>query len=311
MATERAGAPPVSLGAKTLQRTGSYARELVKFCRRKPLGAVGLIVLTSVAITAVVAPFAAPDDGKTMNVLERFERPPWWPGTAEASMDHLLGTDRFGRDILSRIMHGARISLYVGFASVIMGCGVGIILGVTSGYFRGRFDLFVQRVVDALMAFPLLVMALALIAALGPSTNNVIIAITIPMAPRMTRIVRGSALTIRDSDYVTAATAIGASGWRIMLFHMLPNVMAPIIIFSTAQLGTAIIVEASLGFLGLGTQEPTPSWGLMLSGSVSDYAHTAPWIPIIPGVMLSTSVFAFNLLGDALRDVLDPRLRQR
>lgn len=302
MATQQAEAPGISLREKTLRRTWSYTIGLYKFCRKKPLGAFGLFVLVLMGVLAITANWISPHDPTKMSVLNRFQPP--------LSEGYWLGTDRFGRDMLSRLIHGSRLSLYVGFTAVALGCGAGAVVGVMSGYFRGRFDMIVQRIMDALLAFPLLVLALALVAALGPSTNNVIVAIIVPMIPRMARVVRSVALSIVEADYVTAATAIGASGFRIMLRHMLPNTMAAIIIVATAQLGVAILTEASLGYLGLGTQEPTASWGLMLSGSVSDYAHTAPWIPIIPGIALSLAVFAFNLLGDALRDVLDPRLRQ-
>lgn len=276
---------------------------LLKFCRNKPLGGFGLFVLCAMVFLAAAADWIAPYPPAQSDFMARFQAP--------LSDGHLLGTDRFGRDILSRVIHGSRISLYVGLASVFLGCGIGAMAGLSSGYLRGRYDLFIQRIIDAIMAFPLMLMALTLVAALGPSTNNVILAISVPMAPRMARVIRAATLTIRDSDFVTAGTSMGASGWRIMMRHILPNTMAPLIIVATAQLGQAIVIEAGLGFLGLGTQEPTPSWGLMLSGSVAAYAREAPWIPIIPGVALSVAVFAVNLLGDAMRDVLDPRLRRR
>lgn len=302
MAVLEGGATTAVHGRKALHLTRLLAWGTLRFCRTKPLGAFGLCVLLAIALMAATANWIAPHDPVEMSVTERF-KPPLTAG-------HLLGTDRFGRDMLSRIIYGSRISLYIAFTSVALGCGIGAILGLAGGYLRGRFDLVLQRVMDAILAFPLLVLALALVAALGPSTNNVILAVAVPMIPRMARVVRVSTLSIREADFVTAAIMIGACDRRIMLRHMLPNAVAGMLVVATAQLGVAILVEASLGYLGLGPQEPNPSWGLMLSGSVADYARTAPWIPIIPGIVLSLAVFAFNLLGDALRDVLDPRLRQ-
>jgi peptide/nickel transport system permease protein len=227
------------------------------------------------------------------------------------SADHWMGTDAFGRDILTRIIYGARTALFVGFTAAFVGATLGLILGVASAYFGGFFDLVVQRLVDILMAFPLIVLALAVVATLGAGTVNVVIAITIPFIPQCARVVRSSALAIREIPYVDAARALGFSHSRIILRHMVPNVMAPYLIMVTTFVGHAILLEASLSYLGLGVQEPTAAWGLMLQGGAEEFAESAPWVPIFPGLAITLAVFGFNLFGDALRDLLDPRLRSR
>ena len=222
-----------------------------------------------------------------------------------------MGTDAFGRDILTRIIYGARTALFVGFTAAFVGATGGLILGVASAYFGGRFDIICQRLVDIVMAFPLIVLALAVVATLGASTVNVIIAITIPFIPQCARVVRSSALAIREIPYVDAARALGYSHMRIIMKHMIPNVMAPYLIMLTTFVGQAILLEASLSYLGMGVQEPTPAWGLMLQGGAEEFAESAPWVPIFPGLAITLAVFGFNLFGDGLRDVLDPRLRSR
>ena len=227
------------------------------------------------------------------------------------SADFWFGTDAFGRDILTRIIYGARTALFVGFTAAFVGATAGLVLGVASAYFGGLFDLIFQRVVDVVMAFPLIVLALAVVATLGAGTVNVIIAITIPFIPQCARVVRSSALAIREIPYVDAARALGFGHARIILRHMVPNVMAPYLIMLTTFVGHAILLEASLSYLGLGVQEPTPAWGLMLQGGAEEFAESAPWVPIFPGLAITLAVFGFNLFGDALRDILDPRLRSR
>src|SRR3989441_995913 len=228
---------------------------------------------------------------------------------ARPSAGHWLGTDAFGRDVLSRIIYGSRTAMLVGFACAFLGATLGAVIGVTSAYFAGKVDLLIQRVMDIFLAFPLIILALAVVSILGTGIENVIMAITIPMIPRAALVARSSALAIREMPYVDAARAAGFSHRRIILRHMLPNVMAPYLIMLTAYLGQAILLEASLSFLGLGVAEPTPAWGLMLRGAAVQFAESAPWMAIFPGFAISLAVFAFNLFGDSLRDALDPRLR--
>jgi peptide/nickel transport system permease protein len=228
---------------------------------------------------------------------------------APPSTDHWLGSDHLGRDIYSRIVHGARVSLIVGLASTLLGSVLGGIIGLLSGYVGGKTDLVAQRLLDILQGLPLLVLALVMSASLGPSIQNVVIAISIPIIPRAGRVIRSSVLSIREMQYVEAAGAVGVGHLRIAFRHILPNTMGPFIVLCTAQLGSAILVEATLSFLGLGVPEPYPSWGRMLSVSAAEYAQKAPHLVIFPGVAISLAVFGSNLLGDALRDTLDPRLR--
>jgi peptide/nickel transport system permease protein len=227
------------------------------------------------------------------------------------SAAHWLGTDQFGRDVYARIVYGARTALLVGFASAFIGATAGLVLGVGSAYFGGKVDLVFQRVMDVFMAFPLIILALAVVSIFGTGALNVIIAITIPFIPRAARVVRSSALAIREIPYIDAARTCGFSHARIILRHMVPNVMAPYLIIMTAAVGQAILIEASLSYLGLGVQEPTPAWGLMLRGGAEEYAESAPWMAIFPGLAISLAVFGFNLFGDALRDALDPKLRSQ
>jgi peptide/nickel transport system permease protein len=228
---------------------------------------------------------------------------------ARPSATHWLGTDAFGRDVLSRLIYGSRTALLVGFGAALIGATGGAILGVGSAFFGGKVDLYLQRLMDIFLCFPLIILALALVAILGNSLPNLIVAITIPMIPRCALVIRSSALAIREMPYVDAARAAGFSNARIILRHMLPNVMAPYLIMLTAFLGQAILLESSLSFLGLGVQEPTAAWGLMLRGAAVDFAESAPWMAIFPGLAISLAVFAFNLFGDSLRDALDPKLR--
>jgi peptide/nickel transport system permease protein len=227
------------------------------------------------------------------------------------SLAHIFGTDEFGRDIYSRIVYGARTAMLVGFTAAIFGSTIGMLIGVTSAYFGGWVDIIVQRVVDILIAFPSIILALAIVIILGRGVGPVIIAITIPMIPTCARVVRSSALAIREIPYVDAARAMGFSHTRIVLRHIAPNIMAPYLIMLTTFLGAAILAEASLSYLGLGVQEPTPAWGLMLKSGAEEYAESAPWAVVFPGVAITLAVFGFNLFGDAMRDVLDPKLRSR
>jgi len=272
------------------------------FCRRQPLGTFGLVVVVVAAIAGLSAEWIAPYS-PTANDFSAMTEPP--------SAAHWLGTDQFGRDLLSRIIYGARTALIIGFVSAFVGGFAGLVLGVGSAYFGGVIDLILQRVMDVLMAFPLIIMALAVVAIFGTGVQNVIVAITVPLVPRCARVVRASALSIREVPYIDAARTCGFGHARIILRHMVPNVVAPFLIMLTAFVGQAILAEASLSYLGLGVQEPTPAWGLMLQGGAEEYASTAPWIAIFPGVAIMLSVLGINLFGDALRDELDPKLRIR
>jgi peptide/nickel transport system permease protein len=280
----------------------SFAEEAAKFIRTKPLGAGGALIILVMIFLALFAKALAPYDPYVGDYALQFARP---------SAEHWFGTDEFGRDVLTRIMYGARIALFVGFAASFAGCTLGGLLGVTSAYAAGKVDLFLERLMDILLAFPQLILALAIASILGPAVQNVVVAIAIPIVPRAARVVRATALSVKENQYVEAASSLGASGRRVVLQHILPNVMAPYIIIVTAQLGSAILTEAALSYLGLGTAEPTPSWGLMLSGSALSYAEKAPWIALFPGIAISLAVFGFNLFGDSLRDALDPKLRGR
>jgi peptide/nickel transport system permease protein len=277
-----------------------WLRSLARFVRLRPLGAAGAVIIVLMILGAILAPLIAPYDPLETDFLAQLSPP---------STAHWLGTDAFGRDLLSRLLYGARTALLVGFASAFMGATLGALIGVSSAYFSGRIDLIVQRLVDLFLSFPIIILALAVVSILGTGIGNVIMAITVPMVPNCARVVRASALAVRHMPYVDAARAAGFRHTRIILRHMLPNVMAPYLIMLTAYVGQAILLEASLSFLGLGVAEPTPAWGLMLRGAAVEFAETAPWMAIFPGVAISLGVFAFNLFGDSLRDALDPRLR--
>jgi len=270
------------------------------FTVRRPLGAIGAAVIVMMLAVATVAPLIAPYNPVAVDFGAMLSAP---------NAQHWLGTDAFGRDVLSRLIYGSRTALIVGFGAAFIGATLGAILGVGSAYFGGRVDLYLQRVMDVFISFPLIILALAMVAILGNNLPNLITAITIPMIPRCALVIRSSALAIRELPYVDAARAAGFRHRRIIMRHMLPNVMASYLIMLTAFLGQAILLEASLSFLGLGVQEPNAAWGLMLRGAAVEFAETAPWMAIFPGVAISLAVFAFNLFGDSLRDALDPKLR--
>jgi peptide/nickel transport system permease protein len=278
----------------------TWPEQVTGFIRAKPLGAAGAVIILAMLLVALLAHALAPYDPYLADYGAQFARP---------GADHWFGTDEFGRDVLSRIMYGARIALFVGFAASFAGCSLGAALGVVSAYCGGTVDLLLERVMDVLLAFPQLILALAVASILGPAVPNVVIAVSIPIIPRAARVVRATALSIKENQYVEAAHGLGASHYRVVAQHLLPNVFAPYLIILTAQLGTAILAEAALSYLGLGAAEPTPSWGLMLSGSAPAYAEKAPWIGLFPGIAISLAVFGFSLFGDSLRDALDPKLR--
>ena len=287
-----------------LRRAGAKAthgwRRFAFLAQRHILGTVGLAIMALFVFAAIFADLICRYDPLTVDSAHALARPSW---------QHWMGTDSFGRDVWARIVHGARISLAVGIGSTALGGSIGVVVGLTSGYLSGWVDLLFQRVTDILQALPLLVLALVMTAALGPSLPNVIIAIAIPLVPTVARVIRANTLALRELPFIEAAKSIGMSEIRIALRHVLPNTLAPLIVLATAQLGSTILTEASLSFLGLGIPEPYPSWGRMLSESAAEYVRTAPWLVIFPGVAISLAVFGTNLFGDALRDILDPRQR--
>jgi peptide/nickel transport system permease protein len=287
-----------------LRRAGAHSthgwRKLTFLAQRYMLGTAGLIIMVMFVLAAALADVICRFSPLAIDSVHALTAP---------NSHHWMGTDSFGRDVWSRIIHGARISLAVGIGSTALGSSIGVIVGLASGYLSGWVDLVFQRITDILQALPLLVLALVVTAALGPSLPNVIIAIAIPLIPTVARVIRANTLALRELPFVEAAKSIGMSEMRIALRHVLPNTLAPLIVLATAQLGSTILTEASLSFLGLGIPEPYPSWGRMLSESAAEYVRTAPWLVIFPGVAISLAVFGTNLFGDALRDILDPRQR--
>jgi peptide/nickel transport system permease protein len=275
---------------------------VANFVRRQPIGMIGIVLVALFGLAGLTADWVAPYNPTANDFTAMTEAPSW---------AHWLGTDQLGRDILSRILFGARTAFLVGLTSAVVGGASGLVLGVGSAYFGGRIDLILQRFLDIVMSFPLIIMALAVVSIFGTGVQNVIIAITIPLIPRCARVVRSSALAIREVPYVDAARALGYGHTRIILNHMVPNVMAPFLIMLTSFVGQAILAEASLSYLGLGVQEPVAAWGLMLQGGAEEYASTAPWIAVFPGLAIMLTVFGINLFGDSLRDVLDPKMRER
>jgi len=275
---------------------------LLRFCAQQPLGAFGAAVLIFAVVVAVLAPMLAPYSPTAIEVAEKFT-PPFGK--------QILGTDELGRDVLSRLIFGARISMSVSLLSVGIAISAGTLIGIFSAYSGGKTDLAIQRLVDTMMAFPAIIMALALMAALGASQTNVIVALVVILLPGAVRVVRSQVLSIKEQDYTLAARAIGAGSTRVMLRHILPNVMATYIVLSTITLGYAIVVEASLSFLGVGIPPDIASWGGMLNLGATTYIDVSPWLSVFPGITIAVIVFSVNLLGDSLRDVLDPRLRGR
>jgi peptide/nickel transport system permease protein len=275
------------------------------FVTQQPLGAGGLVFIILMGMCAAFAPWVAPYDPLAVDYAAQLAPP---------SREHWLGTDSFGRDVASRIIYGARTALAIGFIASFIGSTLGAIIGIVSAYFGGKTDLIIQGVMDVLLSFPIIVMAITVVAILGNNVVlgidiNLIVAIALPMLPRVERVVRASALAIRELPYVDAARAAGFSHARIIFRHIMPNVVAPYLILLTAFVAQAILAEASLSFLGMGVTEPTPSWGLMLSGAAADFYQQAPWMIIFPGIAISLGVFAFNLFGDSLRDWLDPKIK--
>ena len=284
-------------------------RTVLDFVRQQPLGSLGIVLIITMMLAAIFAQHVAPFNPEDVD----FEASPAFGGGAP-SLAHPLGADAFGRDILSRLIYGARTALSIGFLSAFFGCSIGAIIGTSSAFFGGKVDLLVQRFIDLMLSFPIIVLAIIVIAVFPKSVVlgvdvNVIVAIAIPFIPKTARVIRSQALAVVTLPYVDAARTNGFSSMRIIFRHILPNVTAPFLILITAFIGQAILLEASLSYLGLGVVEPTPSWGLMLSGVNTDYYRTAPWMIIFPGLAVSIAVFSFNLFGDSLRDWLDPKLK--
>jgi peptide/nickel transport system permease protein len=278
---------------------------ILSFIVEQPLGALALLVILVMVFAGLLADLVAPYDPVAIDFEAMLGAP---------SLAHPLGTDAFGRDVLSRIIYGARTALTIGVLSSLIGCTIGAAIGVASAYFGGTIDLVVQRIVDIMLSFPIIILALVVVAILGKGNLlgidlNLVAAIAVPIVPNVARVVRSSALAIRQMPYIDAARAAGYGHRRIIFRHMAPNVAAPFLIMFSAFIAQAILLEASLSFLGLGVTEPTPAWGLMLSGHAADFYREAPWMILFPGIAISLSVFAFNLFGDSLRDWLDPRLK--
>jgi peptide/nickel transport system permease protein len=294
--------PAPAIAARARMGGVDAVRALARFARRKPLGALGGVIVGAMLVMAVFAERIAPY-GYDDTIRGARMRPP--------SAAHWLGTDNLSRDMWSRIVYGARVSVTVGFATVALAVVLATAIGVSCGYFGGAYDLVVQRVVDAWLSFPYLVIVLSVMAVLGPGLLNVVLSLAIIIAAVNSRVIRGATITIAQGTYVEAARALGCGHARILVRHILPNVVATIIILATIGLGAAILAESGLSFLGFGVPPPYPAWGAMLSGSGRTYMFRAPWMAIWPGIAISLAVFGFNMLGDALRDVLDPRLRGR
>lgn len=263
------------------------------------IGIAGLAIIIFLILVAVFAPVLAPYDPFKQNIITRYKAP---------SSDHLLGTDEMGRDILSRIIYGSRISLQVGLVSVALALIFGVSFGLLAGYYGGKLDMLIMRFMDIMLAFPSILLAIGIVAILGPQLKNAMLAIGIINVPRFARIVRSSVISIKESEYISAARALGANDFRIIFKHLLPNAMAPLIVQTTLSIATAILEAAALSFLGLGAQPPSPEWGAMLSDARASL-QKAPWVATFPGLAIIFGVLGFNLLGDGLRDALDPKMK--
>ena len=289
-----------SPGLADLRPKRTYVQGFGRFLRQKPLGTLGIVIMLGFAIMALVSPYVVPKDVLETNAKAILQSP---------SADAWFGTDQFGRDLFSRTLYGSRISMMVGFAVLVMGTSLGAVLAVITTYIGGKLDLLTQRIVDAMMAIPTLVLALTIMSVLGASMINLIIAISVATIPNALRTVRSVVLSIKATQYVDSARATGCTSIRIMVFHVAPNCMAPYLVIASVALGGAILAEASLSFLGAGAPEQTVTWGSLLSRDKLQFFALAPWMAIFPGLFLTALVFGINVFGDALRDVLDPRLR--
>jgi len=293
-----AASPSVSI--RGWMPTAAIWQTVGRFGRRKPLGAFGAAIALLLIFVAVFAPFIATHDPSETNAALVYAPP---------GSQLLLGGDQLGRDVFSRLVYGARVSLYAGLLSAFIGATIGMVVGIASVHFGGKTDLIVQRIIDTMMAFPPLILAIAIMAALGASLDNVVIALSVAYIPSAARVLRSQALAVKEMDYVLAARAIGAGHARVIFRYMIPNCLALYIVLVSVFLGTAIVAEATLSFLGIGVPPDVASWGGMLNGAAQTYVHLAPWLGVFPGLAIAVVVLAWNLLGDALRDVLDPRLR--
>jgi len=293
-----AASPSVSI--RGWMPTAAIWQTVGRFGRRKPLGAFGAAIALLLIFVAVFAPFIATHDPSETNAALVYAPP---------GSQLLLGGDQLGRDVFSRLVYGARVSLYAGLLSAFIGATIGMVVGIASVHFGGKTDLIVQRIIDTMMAFPPLILAIAIMAALGASLDNVVIALSVAYIPSAARVLRSQALAVKEMDYVLAARAIGAGHARVIFRYMMPNCLALYIVLVSVFLGTAIVAEATLSFLGIGVPPDVASWGGMLNGAAQTYVHLAPWLGVFPGLAIAVVVLAWNLLGDALRDVLDPRLR--
>ena len=278
---------------------------LWQFIKSQPLGLIGFLIILLYVVCAFGAAWISPFDPEAIDFVAMLSKP---------SAEHWFGTDQYGRDVFSRIVYGSRTALAVGILASMFGCTAGAVLGAASGYFGGLIDTAIQRVVDIMLSFPIIVLAMVVVSVLGKQQvlgidTNLIAAIALPIIPKMARVARSSTLSIVAMPFIDAARAAGYSHKRIILRHILPNIMAPYLIMVTAFIAQAILLEASLSFLGLGVTEPTAAWGLMLSGASADFYQTAPWMILFPGIAITLAVFAFNLFGDSLRDWLDPKLK--
>lgn len=295
-----AQASGVEIGVRARRGQTNRLARLARVAQRKPLGSISFLVILAMVIMAIAAPLVAPHDPNELRPSARLQAP---------NTTFLLGTDQVGRDVLSRLIYGARVSIWVGIMAIVIGTGSGVVIGLVSGFAGGKLDLIVQRVVDAVLAFPGLILALVLVTVLGPGLEKLFIAVGVSIAPGQSRVVRSAVLSIKENVYVEAGRAVGATNTRLLLKYLLPNVMPIIIVLASLLLGAAILIEAGLSFLGLGVQPPTPSWGNMLSAEGRRYMELAPWMAVFPGACIMLVVLAFNLFGDMLRDILDPRLR--
>jgi peptide/nickel transport system permease protein len=302
MAREAGTAVPVLARRGAAERRLPWYVELwLRLVREKPLGTVGLLIVVGLVLTAVFADVIARTGPNDTDLANARARPSW---------QHPFGTDQLGRDLFSRVVYGARVSMYVGLGAVALGVTMAVLLGTVSAYIGGLLDMLLQRIVDAWLSIPTLVFLLAMVSVLKPSLGTVIFSLALLMTFSNSRVIRASVLAIMAMPYVEAARALGAGHLRVVLRHILPNIVAPIIVIATLGLGSAILAEAALSFLGFGVPPPAPAWGGMLSGSARQYIYLAPWLGVFPGLAIALAVFGFNMLGDALRDLLDPRLRR-